>query len=156
MDESPIRRNTRRAIIFDSPGTPDREEFERWKEAREARKTLLRNRFLREKKAEERAKSLRGSDRNWKKNVWEDTPPGTFYPQHGDEELMEDIRKEYYLEKRKQKVEAKKKRQQQNLKWERTLQCVGCAQPAQLACSACLEEFYCSKECQESSKQCNC
>lgn len=38
----------------------------------------------------------------------------------------------------------------------RLTECVGCAQPAQLACSACRAEFYCSKDCQESSKQCNC
>lgn len=48
-------------------------------------------------------------------------------------------------------------RTQRKMKWWRRMeQCVGCAQPAQLACSACRAEFYCSKECQESSKQCNC
>jgi hypothetical protein len=46
--------------------------------------------------------------------------------------------------------EAKKK------KWWDIRECVGCAQPAQLACSDCRAEFYCGKECQESSKQCNC
>lgn len=152
----------RRRLAYPSPTPQEKAELARRRQEAEEEEEMIRD----YKERVESGKTL--SKEKWKPHEDTSTPPDIRqrrrqqpprpprpFSEYREEVLADSKRREEPNEQLL--AEQKEKEQKRMAEWKRLKQqCIGCAQRAQWACSGCREEFYCSKECQQSNKQCGC